>query len=400
MTIPRIVVLIQRFYPIIGGMERQCLAILSRFVSQGRDFTVWTHRPTPDSSPATRVAGITVRRFGQGTWSPTDMYAGWWAMLRTLYWERNSYDLIHVYGAGHLATIGLLVGRLAGKPVVVRPATYSDVTRYLAGGRSPEQTWLGCLIDFDPLHLKHHLFKRATAWVALTEEIRSELQALGFPPQRIHLIANGVDEEHYRPADADTRQRLRAALNLPASAVVFLFIGRFVTRKGLLDLLTAWEQLVETENGLYLLLVGSGKDQPDSIETEVLARTTHLSFLQHIGLVDDPVDLYRLADVLVLPSHREGLPNVLLEGMACGLAPVVTQIGGVADVIQSGYNGLAVPPQQQAALAMAMKTLIHQPALRASLAAAARETILTRYSLHQTIAAYDHLYLECIKTNS
>ena len=399
MNTPRIIVLIQRFYPIVGGMERQCQAILSRLVDQGWDFAVWTHRPTPDSSPETRVAGVPVRRFGQGTWSPADMYTGWWAMLHTLYRERDSYDLIHVYGAGHLATIGLLAGWLAGKPVVVRPATYSDVTRYLTGERSSEQTWLGRLVDFDPLHLKHHLFKRAAAWVALTEEIRSELQALGFSPQRIHVIPNGVDEEHYRPANAVARQRLRAIFNLPTSAVIFLFIGRFVERKGLLDLITAWEQLLKTEHSIYLLLVGSGKDQPDSIESEVLARTARLPFVQHIGLVDDPVDLYQLADILVLPSHREGLPNVLLEGMACGLAPIATQIGGVTDVIQSGHNGLTIPPGHPEALAAAMKTLVRQPALRDALADAARETVLARYSLKQTVAAYAQLYLECIKSN-
>jgi glycosyltransferase involved in cell wall biosynthesis len=391
----RVMILIQRFYPIVGGMERQCQAILSRLVAYGWDVTVLTHRPAPGVPSETRVAGVPVRRLGRGTWSPSDVYTGWWGILSTLYRERCTYDLIHVYGAGHLASIALLIGGLAGKPIVVRPATQGDVSRYLHGERRPEPTWLGRLVDVDPLTLKGRLFKQATAWIALTAEIQDELQTLGVPVQRIHLIPNGVDETYYRPADATTKQRLRETLDLPASAVVFLFVGRFVRRKGLLDLLNAWQLVVGTEDDIYLVLAGAGQDQPDSVESDVLAKVDQFPAVRHMGLVDDPIDLYRVADVFVLPSYREGLPNALLEGMACGLAPVATDIGGIADIIEPGRNGLTVPPGRVSDLASAMKTLVQHPELREALATAARETVIEGYSLSQTVAAYARLYQMC-----
>ncbi len=141
--------------------------------------------------------------------------------------------------------------------------------------------------------------------------------------------------------------------------------------------------------------MGSGKNQTDSVEKEALARATSLSAVRHIGLVDDPIELYQLSDVIVLPSHREGLPNVLLEGMACGLAPVVTQIGGVTDIIQTGYNGLVVLPKQPTALTEAMKSLAQARDLRLALATAAREVIVANYSLRSKVTAYAQLYQRC-----
>ncbi len=392
MPFPRVQILIQRFYPVVGGMERQCQAVVSSLIAQGWDIKVWTRRPSPELSAQEIIDGIPVRRFGRGTHTHLDIIIVLVQQLIALLRSRQQYDIIHIYGAGHLAMIGLLIGKLTRKPIVVRPATYSDVTRYLQGNQSATPTLLGRLYHTDPLKLKLWLFQSVTLWVALTEEIEEEITALPSMPQATARIANGVDTNRYQPVSYSEKIILRQQHHLPSDAVIFLFIGRFVPRKGLWELLEAWENLSQTTQNIHLLLVGSGKGQIDSIETAVTEKAATLSEVTCLGLKQNPTIYYQLADVLTFPSHREGMPNVLLEGMSCGLAPIVTRIGGVLDIVNGEQNGMIIAPQNAEQLAQAMNELALNDEKRQELATASRQTIVEQYSLVQIVQQYADLY--------
>ena len=392
MPLPRVKILIQRFSPVVGGMERQCQAVVSTLIAQGWDINVWTRRPSPGLCTLGTIEGIPVRRFGRGTHTHLDIILVLIQQFIALLRNRQQYDIIHIYGAGHLAMTGLLVGKLTRKPVIIRPATYSDVTRYLQGNQSVTSTLLGRLYHTDPLKLKLRLFQNTTIWAALTQEIEEEIIALPFAPQSIVRIANGVDTNRYKPISHNEKVMLRQQHHLPSDAVIFLFIGRFVPRKGLVELLEAWENLSQTGNNIHLLLIGSGKGQIDSIETEVVEKVAILSEVTCLGLKQNPTIYYQLADVLVFPSHREGMPNVLLEGMACGLAPIVTRIGGVLDIVNDERDCLMIEPQNSEQLAQAMHKLAANKEKRQAIAKVAQKTVFEQYSLVQTVKQYAALY--------
>jgi glycosyltransferase involved in cell wall biosynthesis len=111
-----------------------------------------------------------------------------------------------------------------------------------------------------------------------------------------------------------------------------------------------------------------------------------------VGPAEDPLPYYQAADVLVLPSRWEGLSNVLLEGMACGLAVVGTAISGNEAVIDDGVDGRLARPDDPESLARSVVELIRDPQERRRLGAAAREKVLARYRLEIIEERWAHLY--------
>ena len=119
--------------------------------------------------------------------------------------------------------------------------------------------------------------------------------------------------------------------------------------------------------------------------------------IHFIESTDEIERFYRAADVFVLPSVREGLPNVLLEAMASGVACIATRLTNVTDsVIEDGRNGLLVPPDDVLALERAMQQLLSDPVLAARLGQEARLTTVARYGIDQVAESYLTAYHELL----
>ena len=106
----------------------------------------------------------------------------------------------------------------------------------------------------------------------------------------------------------------------------------------------------------------------------------------------DVAQLLPQFDIFALPSQAEGISNTLLEAMACGCAPVATDVGGNPELVEEGANGLLVPAQDSAALAAALARLASDPALRQRLAEASLTRVRSQFSLDGMVAAYEALY--------
>ena len=113
------------------------------------------------------------------------------------------------------------------------------------------------------------------------------------------------------------------------------------------------------------------------------------------GFRADVRGAFAAADLFALPSLREGLPNVLLEAMACGVPAVASNIAGIPRVVADGVNGFLIPPGDAAALAARLKLLLADAKLRVTIAAAARAAVEARYSfaerMRKLAASYDEL---------
>jgi glycosyltransferase involved in cell wall biosynthesis len=155
---------------------------------------------------------------------------------------------------------------------------------------------------------------------------------------------NGIDRERFRPCD---RTEACAALGLPTDRRRILFVGNLVPVKGPTSLAAAFKQLVDLRD-VDLVLVGSGSEAarlPAGNRFFVVGARPH-----------EEIPLWMNAcDVLCLPSLSEGLPNVALEAMACGLPVIASRVGGVPEVVRDGTNGLLVPPSDPRALADALR---------------------------------------------
>jgi glycosyltransferase involved in cell wall biosynthesis len=191
--------------------------------------------------------------------------------------------------------------------------------------------------------------------------------------------------------DTAQRSRLRAQLGLPADRIVVNFTGRLSRAKGLSMLLDVWRELAADGRPVHLALVGSGSHSFDNCEPELRAFITEHGLGGTVslpGAVSNVEEWLQAADVFVFPSEYEGLPLALLEAMACGLPAVATRVGAVGEVVSDRENGLLIAPRDPGELRTALQwTLAHQEQWP-DLGAAARATVVERFSLDAVSASY------------
>jgi glycosyltransferase involved in cell wall biosynthesis len=285
------------------------------------------------------------------------------------------FDVLHAHQARANALLGLLGRRTAG-PLVIKVAGL-DVPR-ARGLRT---------------RLRLALLKRADAVVALTEDMRAELQALGVPAERLHVIPNGVDGDRFRPPTTGERTRARAARGLDLEHTMVLYVGRLEHVKGPDLALAAFGDLARNgaADRATLLIAGDGPLLP---ELEEAARSL-ADRVQLLGAVSDPVALYRAADLVIAPSRSEGLSNTLLEAMASGLAILASDIRGNRALLHDRVTAHLVPPAREP-LAGALAELLLAPDRRAALGAAAAAEARRTYDLHAVAARYEQLYRSLI----
>lgn len=194
----------------------------------------------------------------------------------------------------------------------------------------------------------------AGAIVTVSQSLKDALIGLGVAADRISVVRNGVDVEVFRPP-AD-RAAHRAALDLPppGQATVLLFVGNLVALKRCHLCVEALAALP----GARLLIAGDGPERP---RLEALARrlgvADRVRFLGRLGQADLAL-WYGAADALALPSEREGLPNVVMEAMACGTPVVATDLPGIAEAVSVPQAGRLVAAPDGAALAAAVESLV------------------------------------------
>jgi glycosyltransferase involved in cell wall biosynthesis len=288
-----------------------------------------------------QIAGIEVRhprtlfvpRLAHATWGP--LYAA--SIAPGLLRYRGKVDVVlgsWAYPDGFAAVVA---ARLLGVPCVVKlHGSDINVMAKLSGPRR-QTAWA---------------LSRAARVVAVSRALADEVVALGVPRDRVAIVMNGVDPALFHVRD---RAAARAELGLPAGPLA-LYVGNLKPEKGVLDLAGAWAQVVRELPGARLAIVGGG---PLRAELEA-ALPPQATLVGAQPLAQIPVWM-AACDVLVLPSHIEGMPNAVLEALACGRRVVASAVGGVPDLIQSDAVGTLVPPHTPDALAAALTQALRTP---------------------------------------
>lgn len=198
------------------------------------------------------------------------------------------------------------------------------------------------------------------------------------PLQKIHHgNINGIDLEHFARTP-EVMQRA-AEIRNGSEDFTFIFIGRMVRDKGINELVAAFDRLNREMPATKLLLVGKFEDELDPVLPETKQIIENNPKIEFAGYQNDVRPFLVASDVAVLPSYREGFPNVVIQAGAMGLAQIVTDINGCNEVVIEGQNGVIIPKQNEEALYNAMLHLTTDRELTARMAASARELIATRY---------------------
>lgn len=251
------------------------------------------------------------------------------------------------------------------------------------------------------------LSQRKLRWLFLASLRRT--QRVAMVGQRVHdkfvsdglvdaqcasTVLNGIPVSRFANPAAG-RASARQALGVPDSATLIGCVGRLVPLKNHHRMIDVFSRLLPDHPNLRLAIIGDGECR-DALKAQVTA----LGLSEHVTLFGHHPNVSQLLpalDVFALPSQTEGLSIALLEACASELAIVATAVGGNPDIIQDASTGLLVPPDDNDALAQALRKLLDHPQLRQELGQRAREWVSANASDQALEQAYDHCYREAIQ---
>ena len=198
------------------------------------------------------------------------------------------------------------------------------------------------------------------------------------PMQKIHNgNINGVDLVWYNRTEEVEKRA--AEIRGESAAFTFVFIGRIVRDKGIVELIDAFTRLSNERDDVKLRLVGRFEDKLDPLPAATREAIDNCDKIEFDGYQADVRPYLAASDVLVLPSYREGFPNVVLQAGAMGLPVIVTDVNGSDEVIEPGVNGIIVPKYNSDVLYDAMLTMVNEPEKTAKMAATARNIIVKKF---------------------
>jgi glycosyltransferase involved in cell wall biosynthesis len=336
----------QQFSALARRCEVEVLASIPWFPGAGA-FGKWSTAGRLTNLPRRdRIDGVDVEhprtlyvpRFGHAL--SAGLYAA--SVLPAVLKRRGKFDVLLGSWAYPDGVAAVALGRALGVPTVVK----------LHGS------------DIDVLATRPALRRQlsfalphAARVVAVSRALAKSVEGLGVPAHKIDLVTNGVDAELFHPRD---RQAARVELGRGDDRRRWiLYVGRIEADKGAHDLAEAFTRVAAADPQAALFVVGDGKARA-AVAERLGPLGDRAIFVGPRPLAEVPVWM-GACDLLTLPSHHEGTPNVLLEALACGRRVVATSVGGIPDVVHRPELGALVPVGDPAALAAALAEVLAAP---------------------------------------
>lgn len=305
---------------------------------------------------------------------------GLWQIWRLLRQERPNIVQTWMY---HGDLVGGVIARLAGVARICWGIHHST----LEPGESAKSTILVARVNA--------LLSRwvPDAIVCCAEKAIEVHTALGYASDRMVVIPNGYDLQRFSP-DAEARQRLRQALAVPEGVCLLGMVARFDPQKDHANLISALSQLEQSGVAFRCALVGTGMTEANASLLQCIAKHGLVDWVTLLGQRNDVPDVMNALDLHLLSSSGEAFPNVLAEAMSCGTPCVTTDVGDAALIV--GDTGWVVPSRNPEALAQAIVAGLHermnQPAEWAVRQTAARQRILSNFSIEKMVNAYEQVW--------
>jgi len=225
---------------------------------------------------------------------------------------------------------------------------------------------------------------------AVSYDLRRHMTAEGFPASRIEVVHNGIDPGRGR---SSSRDELRTSLGLSENTIALGTVARLDPVKHLTTALDALGILRQEGLDVVLVVAGDGPER-DALRAHA-QRTAVDAHVRWLGHRDDARRWLEACDVYVNTSISEGISLTVLEGMAAGLPIVATAVGGTPELVDAAC-GTLVAPRNPEALAEAIRPLITDPALRCRMGTAARQRILSAFTLDRMVERYAAMYEELL----
>jgi glycosyltransferase involved in cell wall biosynthesis len=292
--------------------------------------------------------------------------------------RRGHFDVVHAHDLWS-NLLAIPAARLAGVPVII--SSRRDLA-HLSWYTPRRRAFL------------RRLQSLSTAVLVNSTQIREQLvNEDGFRPDLIRVVNNGIDIDLFGHLSSNREQLFPGLEN----CTLIVCTGNMHSNvKGHSTLIEAARRICAKFPDLKFVLIGDGEKRPE-FEAKVSELGLQSNFL-FMGSRQNVAEILACSDIAVLPSQAEGFSNALLEYMAAGLPTVATDVGGNPEVIQDGEDGLLVKPNEPAALAEAILSLLQNPHLASRVGSAARERVRRHFDFSQLTFKVDALYTELLET--
>jgi glycosyltransferase involved in cell wall biosynthesis len=286
--------------------------------------------------------------------------------------KRFKPDIVHTH-TPKAGLLGMMAARIAGVPV--RMHTVAGLPQMEAEGVKKSllklTEWITCFCAQRVYPNSFGLLRYLNDYLP---SFRSKFRVLG------NGSTNGIDTSYFsaNAALGEKAKALRHKYNVQDDELVYCFIGRIVSDKGINELLSAFEEISRTRRA-KLFLVGMLENELDPLTSKSLAIIRDHPNVISLGYLDD-VRLPLLAsDVFVFPSYREGFPNVVMQAMCMGVPCIVSDINGCNELVEDGRTGLIIPVKDTEALKTAMLNMMEKEDERLCFAKRALENVRKNY---------------------
>jgi glycosyltransferase involved in cell wall biosynthesis len=384
-----------RFYPLVGGAENQAFEIAKGLVKKGYSVTVFSNYLKSYSKKETyeKIKIIRLKTFIKNDNtkinSSLNIFFFNLILIFHLLKPRRSRLVFYFWGID-LFGISAFYLKLIGTRTYIRTATPSANE---IGGNYKNIKFF-CLRKF--------LIKTFYRYVAISTEIKQNYLANNIQLHKIISIFNCVNENIFFPIEHNQKLSLKKDLSLNNEDTIYLlFCGHFYKTKGLdflIDSVIELDKVLENKK-VELLVLGSSNfiDKSSSVEKNVIHKIKTNSLkrtsIRFLGQVSNQYKYFQIADIFILSSKSEGLPNVLLEAMACGIPCISTNVGGVPDIISPNKNnGLLIEYGDIDHLNKSILKLITDKNLYKTISINARKTIESDFSSEVIINKYISIF--------
>lgn len=292
-----------------------------------------------------------------------------------LIWEnRRQFDIVHIHGQHIFSVPAILLCYMLAIPTVLKITIAEQTISPMGLDKLLPKGWNPCR------KIVNRISRLVSAYLAISSEIVEELANQAIASDKIIVLPNGVNTKRFYPVMPEQKRQLRAEFHLPHNKKVLLFSSRLIERKGFDVMLEAWKIINRNYPDAILMVVGKG-DAKAVQAMESLKKELGEETIVYMGEVADTVPYLQACDLFIFPSRQEGLPNALLEAMACDCACVASDIGGCRDLIISGENGMLFPSGDAIALSDAVMQMLAEPVLMDKFGQASYEKIKSSYDI-------------------
>jgi glycosyltransferase involved in cell wall biosynthesis len=370
----KIALLSEKYTPDIGGLAISAGRLGELLASAGHEVRAFA--PTVNLSAYARQhhtsGGVAVTRFGSHK-RVDDTLVDWFELIVSEH-KRAPFDLLHAYFLPQAGFVAAYAGKYLNIPSVVS-IRGNDIER----------------AAFDPSKFSHVMYALQNASAVTTNASELAKKAKAFVDREIHLVPNGVDANLFKKIKRNPV--LAESLGLEKGKPVIGFAGELRSKKGLSTLLIGYAQINKTLPAT-LLIVGDVRAGEYQEAFEGFQRGnpgTHIIVTGYVAHKDLPA-YYSLMDVFVHPSLRDGMPNAVLEAMACELPVVATPVGGILDMMKDGVNVKTVPVKDVDSFVSTTFKLLNDKNERERIGRSARETVLELFTPEKELEANLKVY--------